>query len=173
MRPREESPVNAEMPTVLIQLGELFLGSVPTVIIFLLLHAALRRVLYRPLQEALRERKELTEGRFEVAREQIALAEEKLAEYEHRLREARAEMFTIVEDRRRAALAARTQLMAEARARADAARREAEIRLAEDLATARKQLEGEAAGLVEPILTAVLGRTGRASLSQLQPGVGA
>lgn len=146
------------MPTVLHQLGNLFLGSIPTIIIFLLLHFYLRRVLYRPLGRMLAVRRERTDGQFASAHRMIALAEEKLTEYEALLREARAAMYREIEERRQHALAERAALVLAARQRAEEARRAAELELEREMAQARAQLEASADGLATEIFHAVLGR---------------
>lgn len=156
------------METLLRQLGQLFLDAVPTVIIFVLLHIYLRHTLYHPLKRTLAARRERTEGQFEIARRTIARAEERLSEYEHQLRQARGEMYRIIESRRKAALEERNRLLAAARASADQARQDAEARLAAEMATAKRQLEQSAQEMARVITGAVLREAGVS-----QPGVGA
>ncbi len=156
------------MQTVLHELGNLLLASVPTIIIFLLLHFYLRRVFYRPLGRMLAERRARTEGQFEAARRMIALAEQKLTEYETTLREARAAMYRDIEERRAQAMAERAALLAAARQRAEEARRQAESDLEREMAQAKAQLEAGAEGMATEIYHAVLGHRPMAS-----PGVGA
>lgn len=155
------------MATVLHQLGDLLLGSIPTIIIFVLLHFYLRQVLYRPLGKMLAERRARTDGQFASAHRMIALAEQKLTEYETMLRDARAAMYQEIEQRRQHALAERAELVAAARQRADASRRTAELELEREVAQARAQLEAGAEGLAGKIFHAVLGRP------MANPGVGA
>lgn len=159
-REAEGGRERTRMQTVIQQLSGLFLGSVPTIIIFLLLHFCLRRVLYRPLRRTLAARRERTEGQFELARRTIALAEDKLTQYEHSLREARAEMYRIIEARRKAALEERARLLAAARQRAEEARQAAELQLEQETAQARRQLEKEAGAMAGAILHSVLGTAG-------------
>src|ERR1700739_2174860 len=75
------------------QLGELVLGSVPTMIIFLVLVVAYRFILYGPLVRMLAERRARTTGALEAASAAIAAADARSQEYEARLRAARAEIF--------------------------------------------------------------------------------
>ena len=75
------------------QLGDLVLGSVPTMILFVFLVLAYRFVLYRPLMRTLAERRERTLGALEKAHAAIAAADAKSQEYEAKLRAARAEIF--------------------------------------------------------------------------------
>ncbi|MGH9534423.1 MAG: hypothetical protein ACRD2E_06145 [Terriglobales bacterium] len=156
------------MQTVLHELVALLIASVPTIVIFLLLHFYLRGILYRPLGKLLAERHARTDGQFDIARRTIALAGQKLTEYEAILREARAAMYRDIEDRRVRALAERAELLAAARARAEAARRAAELELEREMAQARSQLEAGAESLATDIYQAVLGRR-----PMVNPGVGA
>src|ERR1700751_1974436 len=75
------------------QLGDLALGSVPTIIIFVILVVAYRALLYRPLMHTWAERRERTLGAIEKANAAIAAADAKSQEYEAKLRAARAEIF--------------------------------------------------------------------------------
>src|ERR1700757_5107017 len=78
---------------LLSQLGDLVLGSIPTIIIFVFLVIAYRILLYRPLMRTLDERRERTLGAVEKAKAVIAAADAKSQEYEAKLRAARAEIF--------------------------------------------------------------------------------
>src|ERR1700685_1685536 len=108
------------MDDTLKQLGELLLGSVPTVILLALLYALYTAIVHKPLQRVLEERRSKTEGAVEKSRADIAAAEARTAEYEQKLREARAAVFRAQETRRQAALQARTAVAAEARTKAQA-----------------------------------------------------
>ena len=81
------------MDETLHQLGELLLGSIPTVILLALLYALYTAIVHKPLQKVLAERRGKTEGAVEKSRADIARAEERTAEYEQKLREARAAVF--------------------------------------------------------------------------------
>ena len=94
------------MDETLRQLGELLLGSVPTVILLALLYALYTTIVHKPLQRVLAERRSKTEGAVEKSRADIAAAEARTAEYEQKLREARAAVFRAQEARRQAALQA-------------------------------------------------------------------
>jgi F-type H+-transporting ATPase subunit b len=81
------------MDDTLQQLGELLLGSVPTVIMLAVLYALYTVIVHKPLQRVLAERRSKTEGAVEKSRADIAAAEARTTEYEQRLREARAAVF--------------------------------------------------------------------------------
>src|SRR6267378_2057840 len=102
------------MDETLRQLGELLLGSVPTVILLTLLFGLYSAIVHKPLQRVLAERRSKTEGAVEKAQADIAAAGARTTEYEQRLREARATVFRSQEARRQAALQARTTAVGEA-----------------------------------------------------------
>jgi len=81
------------MDQILNQLGELVLGSVPTMILFILLVAAYGFLVRRPLDRVLAERRARTSGAVERARDAIAKAEAETTAYEEKLRAAKAEIF--------------------------------------------------------------------------------
>jgi F-type H+-transporting ATPase subunit b len=81
------------MDQILNQLGGLVLGSVPTMILFLLLVAAYGFLVRRPLDRVLAERRARTSGAREQARNAITAAEKETTSYEERLRAAKAEIF--------------------------------------------------------------------------------
>src|SRR5580765_295624 len=106
------------MDETLRQLGGLLLGSIPTVIMLLLLYVSYTVIVHKPLTRVLAERRAKTEGAVEKARADMAAAEARTAEYEQRLREARMAVFKSQEARRQAALQARAAAVAEARTKA-------------------------------------------------------
>src|ERR1700761_8639563 len=108
------------MDQTLKQLGELLLGSVPTVILLALLYALYTFIVHKPLQRVLAERRSKTEGAIEKSKADIAAAEARTAEYEQKMREARAAVFRAQEARRQAAMQARTIALNQARAGAQA-----------------------------------------------------
>src|SRR5438552_1946067 len=108
------------MDETLQQLGELLLGALPTVILLALLYALYTAIVHKPLQRVLAERRSKTEGAVEKSRADIAAAEARTAEYEQKLREARAAVFRAQEARRQAALQARSNALNEARTRSQA-----------------------------------------------------
>lgn len=81
------------MDEILNELGGLVLGSVPTIVLFILLVIAYGLLVRRPLDRVLAERRARTSGAVEQARGAIAKAESETTAYEERLRAARAEIF--------------------------------------------------------------------------------
>jgi F-type H+-transporting ATPase subunit b len=144
------------MDQTLKQLGELLLGSVPTVIMLALLYALYTAIVHKPLQRVLEERRGKTEGAVEKSRADIAAAEARTAEYEQHLREARAAVFKAQEAKRQAVLQARTNAVNEARTKAQAQVQAAKKGIESDRAAAETGLQSEAAALAQEIVRRVL-----------------
>jgi F-type H+-transporting ATPase subunit b len=122
----------------------------------LLLYAVYTVVVHRPLARVLAERRSKTEGAIEKARADVAAAEARTAEYEQRLREARAAVFKSQEARRQAALQARSAAVAEARARAQEQVKQARAAVEQDKIKAQETLQAESARLATEIIRSVL-----------------
>jgi F-type H+-transporting ATPase subunit b len=144
------------MDQTLRQLGELLLGAVPTVILLALLYLLYSTIVHKPLQRVLEERRSKTEGAIEKSRADIAAAEARTAEYEQRLREARATVFKAQEIRRKAALEARTTALNEARAKAQSQVQAAKADIQKDRDAAQGGLQAEAQTLATEIMRRVL-----------------
>jgi F-type H+-transporting ATPase subunit b len=144
------------MDQTLQQLGELLLGALPTVILLALLYALYTAIVHKPLQRVLAERRNKTEGAVEKSRADIAAAEARTAEYEQKLREARAAVFRAQEARRQAALQARSNALNEARTRSQAQVQAAKKDIEDDRAVAQAGLQGEVTALAQEIVRRVL-----------------
>jgi len=144
------------MDQTLQQLGELLLGSVPTVILFAVLYVLYKIIVHKPLKRVLDERHSKTEGAIEKSKADIAAADARTSEYEQKLREARATVFRAQEAKRQAALQARAGAVNEARNRAQAQVQAAKADIERDRIDAEKGLQGEAAALAKEIVRRVL-----------------
>jgi len=144
------------MDETLRQVGGLLLGSVPTIIIFLLVYGFYTVLVHKPLARVLAERHARTQGAIEKARVDIASAEARTAEYEQRLREARLALFKAQEARRAKASQARAEQVAEARKQAQEQIAAARAAIARDKAVASSTLEAEAGRLASEIIRTVL-----------------
>jgi F-type H+-transporting ATPase subunit b len=144
------------MDDTLRQLGELLLGAVPTVIFVTLLYILYNAIVHKPLRRVLEERRTKTEGAVEKSRADIAAAEARTSEYEHRLREARATLFRVQESRRKVALDARAAALSEARMKAQAQVQAAKADIQKDRAAAQDALQAEAQSLAAEIMRRVL-----------------
>jgi F-type H+-transporting ATPase subunit b len=138
------------------QLGDLVLGSVPTMIIFLILVFAYRYVLYGALVKTLAERRARTTGALEAAHAAIAAADAKSQEYEAKLRAARAEIFHQREQRLQQWTAQKDAAVGSARLAAQERVTHARAGIEAEAAAARKQIESVAGQLAAQVLHAVL-----------------
>jgi F-type H+-transporting ATPase subunit b len=156
------------MDETLRQVGELLLGSIPTIIFMVLLYGIYSAVVHKPLVKVLAERRSKTEGAIEKARADIAAAEARTAEYEQRLREARIAVFKNQEALRQQALQARAAAVAEARNRAQAQVEQARAAIEKDKVAAQAGLEAESGKLAVEIIRIVL----RPAMTQTPAGEG-
>jgi F-type H+-transporting ATPase subunit b len=144
------------MDQTLQQLGELLLGAIPTVILLSLLYVLYTAIVHKPLKRVLDERRSKTEGAVEKSKADIAAAEARTAEYEQKLREARAVVFRAQEAKRQAAMQARANAVNEARNKAQVQVQAAKADIEKDRAAAEKGLAAEAAALAQEIVRRVL-----------------
>ena len=144
------------MDETLRQLGGLLLGSIPTVIMLVLLYGIYTVVVHKPLARVLAERRAKTEGAVEKARADVAAAEAKTHEYEQRLRDARVAVFRHQEARRQAALQARAAAVATARTRAQEQVRQAREAMEQGKISAQESLQAESTRLASDIIQRVL-----------------
>jgi F-type H+-transporting ATPase subunit b len=129
------------MQLIIQQLGAMFVGAIPTTLLFIVLVLAYQFLVQSPLTVTLAKRRALTEGAMEDAQKAIADAEARTAEYSARLRQARAEVYKVREQRVK-------QWNAERDAQLDLARKAAGLKVSQ----ARAELETEAAAARQTIL---------------------
>ena len=144
------------MDELLRQLGDLVLGSVPTMVIFLILVGAYTVLVDKPLARTLAERRARTAGAVEKANAAIALAEAKAQEYEARLRAARLEIFSRRDKQVQQWNQARDKAAAEAWDAARVRVKQAREMLDRQTAEARVQLESGIDQLASQILAVIL-----------------
>src|SRR5215467_11246962 len=144
------------MDETLRQVGGLLLGSLPTIVLFLLLYGLYTLLVHKPLTRVLAERRARTQGAIEKARADIASAEERSAEYEQKLREARLKLFKALEARRAKAAQLRAQAVADARYRAQSQIEAARAAIEQDKVAAKQNLEAEVGRLATEIIRTVL-----------------
>jgi F-type H+-transporting ATPase subunit b len=146
---------------ILHQIGELMLGSVPTIVLFLLAIALYRWLVHDPLHRVLDKRRALTTGAMEQAREAITQVEAKTREYEGRLRLARNGIQLAREHRKQQWNVERDEILGSARERAQLKVRTAKLELEQDAQEARMVIEKSVEGLADQVLNAVLAGGGR------------
>jgi F-type H+-transporting ATPase subunit b len=137
-------------------LGELLLGSVPTIFMFAILYTAYRLLVHNPLMRVLADRHAKTEGAVAKAQADIAAAAAKTADYELRLREARLSIFKSQEARQKQLLEARAAAIAEARNRAAEQVKTARTEIEKEAVAAKVALQGQAESLAAEVIRVVL-----------------
>ena len=141
---------------ILNQLGELVLGSVPTMILFVLLVILYNVLVEAPLKKTLEERRVRTSGAVEQARGAMSAAEAETTVYEDKLRGARAEILSMRESRMKQWQADRDRALEAARGEAQAKVKAAREHIEASTNSAREQIAGATDQLSEQILRAVL-----------------
>ncbi|MDE3103649.1 MAG: hypothetical protein KGK08_00605 [Acidobacteriota bacterium] len=144
------------MDQILNQLGELVLGSVPTMIFFILLVMAYGFLVRRPLDKVLAERRARTSGAMEEAKLAIAAAEADTSSYEQRLRAAKAEIFHAREQKLKLWNAERDAALEQVRQVAQERVKAAKQEIEQSAVAAKAQIEGMSAELSAQVLKAVL-----------------
>lgn len=140
------------MIDLLQQLSGLVLGSVPTMLLFLITLAAYRLLVHIPLTKVLRERYARTQGAIQKASDAIAAAEAKTAEYERRVRSARMEIFHRRQEQLHAIHVESERVLAEARASAQQRSVIARLAIEESVAQARTRLDASIDELAAEVL---------------------
>jgi F-type H+-transporting ATPase subunit b len=144
------------MQEIIQQLGTLFLGAVPTALLFIVLVLAYQFLVQGPLTATLKERRARTEGAVEDAQKAIARAEAKAAEYAAKLSQARAEVFKMREQRVKQWTAERDATLDAARKVAGVKVSQAKAELEAEAALAKAALQASAGDLARQVVCAVL-----------------
>ena len=128
-------------------------------VLFIIFVFVLNQLLFKPIGRVLDERETLTEGARTEARAATRGYQAQLADYEARIRQARAESYWRLEQQRAIALDERRQLIEQAKTEAGNQIEQAKQQIAEQAAIARTQLESESRQIAAQISRTVLGRT--------------
>jgi F-type H+-transporting ATPase subunit b len=144
------------MQEIIQQVEALFLGSVPTVLLFIVLVLAYQFLVQGPLSATLKQRRARTEGAIEDAHKAIAQAEARAAEYADKLRQARGEVYKVREQRVKQWNAERDAALDAARKAAGLKVRQAKAELDAEAAQARLTIQASAGELARQVVRAVL-----------------
>src|SRR5258706_2318937 len=138
------------------QLGELFLGAVPAVVLILIVYFILKWLCFKPLLAVMAEREARSMGAQKAAEAAQAAAAEKLKQYQDALKQARAQLYVEQEAARKKLLDERAAVLKDARARSSAEVVAAKERMAAEFAAARRDLEAGISDLAAEIASRVL-----------------
>ena len=144
------------MPSIGHQLGELFLGAAPTVLIILLFYFILRPLFFEPLLKVMAEREERTAGAEKSAEAAKAAAEAKVRQYQEALKQARGKVYAEQEAARKKLLDQRAAQLKDARSKASGEVAVARERVAREFAAARREVEASVEQLSEQIARRIL-----------------
>ena len=150
----------AHMEQIFIQLGQIIVRALPTFFVIIVLHWYLKKVLFQPMERALEERRQKTEGVIEASEATTERMREKLARYEESLREARAQIYQAQAEERKVLLAKQAEALDAAKSRQSERVAAARAGISGEAEAARRDLAGQVERLAEHITSAVL--TGRA-----------
>ncbi|MGH9427989.1 MAG: ATP synthase F0 subunit B [Terriglobia bacterium] len=144
----------AGSPIQLVPDGTLLFHLVLIVVMVALLNATL----LKPINGILAERDKRTKGRLSEAEATLIAVQEKLAEYEHRMRQARAEGYALMERERVLLTAAARERVAKLKAEIAQSLSEQKQRIAREGEQAKAKLTGEARVLALEIGRKILRR---------------
>ena len=144
------------MGDILNKVGGLILGSVPTMVFFIVLVVAYGFLVRRPLDKILAERRARTTGAVEQAQGALSAAEAETAVFEDKMRAARREILDLREQKLKQWAAERDHALEQARAATAGKVSAARERLEENATSARQQIESMSGELSAQIVRAVL-----------------
>ncbi|MEK6299374.1 MAG: ATP synthase F0 subunit B [Acidobacteriota bacterium] len=135
------------------------LSLVLVLVLFLIFAFVLNKILFKPISKVLDERHNLTVGASDEARAAVRSYQSRLADYEARIREARAQGYRQAELDRAAALERRRQTIDEVKQQATRQIEEAKSNIKHQAAEALAALESDSHQIAERISRTLLGRT--------------
>ena len=144
------------MQDIIQQLEQLLISAIPTALLFIVLVFAYQVLVQGPLTVVLAKRRALTEGAMEEAQAAIGKSEAKAADYAERLRQARADVFKVREQRLKQWSAERDAALDAARKSAGEKVRQARAALEAEAAAARETIQASVADLASQAVRAVL-----------------
>ncbi len=147
------------MGDILNQVGELILGSVPTMVFFVVLVVVYGFLVRRPLDKILAERRARTTGAVEQAQGALSAAEAETAVFEDKMRAARRELLELREQKLKQWAAEREQALEQARSVTAEKVAVARHGLEHNVEAAREQIERLSGELSAQIVRAVLPET--------------
>jgi F-type H+-transporting ATPase subunit b len=138
------------------QLGELFVGAVPTVLILIVLYFVLKSLFFKPLLAVMAEREKRTAGAQKAAEAAQSAAAEKMKQYQEALKLARARVYAEQEAARKKLLEERAALLKASRNLAATEVSAAKDRIVKEVAAAKRELEAGVPQLAAEIARRVL-----------------
>jgi len=138
------------------QLGELFLGAVPTVLLILIFYFLMKALFFKPLLAVMAERDDRSIGAQKAAEAAQAAAAEKLKQYQDVLNRERAKLYAAQEAARKKLLDERAALLKDARTKSAEAVAAGKQRIAGEVLAARRDVETSIPQLASEIASRIL-----------------
>jgi F-type H+-transporting ATPase subunit b len=157
---------------MLLQLEDLFLQAIPTIIMVLLFYVVLKYTFFQPLLKAMDERSARTEGARREAEASQAAAREKVHSYEEALKKARIAVYAEQDVARRVILDERANKVRDARARAMEHVQSEKDTIAKETSAARTELEVTTPDLAAEMVRILIGTQPGGSNSGQKPAGG-
>lgn len=134
------------------------LSTVWIIVFVLVLSVILDRVLLKPVTHVMQQREGAIRSARELAESSRARAQAAGDEFESKTRAARAEVYRQMDEKRRAALDGRAEIVAATRAEVEKTATDAAERIRSQADAARAQIDRDADTLATTIVERVLGR---------------
>jgi len=138
------------------QLGELFLGAVPTVLLILIFYFLMKPLFFNALLAVLEECGARPIGARKTAEAAQTAAAEKLKQYQDALKQERTKLYAEQEAARKKLLDERAALLKDARAKSAEVVAAAKQRIAGELLAARREVETSIPQLASEIASRIL-----------------
>lgn len=132
---------------------------IPAIIIFLVLVAALNRLLLKPLQRVQAERESRTTGVMNDAQAKMHNQLKLLNEYQATIKNARLDAYRRQDQLRTDAMKKRAEVLANARTAGEQMIQESRTSILSQVENAKRQLDAEAQDLARGIASTILGRS--------------
>jgi len=137
-------------------LGQILLNGLPTFFLILFLNFYLKRTFFKPLEQTLARRYELTEGARIAADENLRSADRRIAEYQEKLRQARGEVYAEQEIAHRKLSDEQSAALEQARKHAEALMQRNKEQLAQEKEAALATLASRSDDLANRIAQSIL-----------------
>ena len=144
------------MGDILNTVGELLLKAVPTIVLFVFLYFFLKSMLFGPLAKVLAERDAKTAGARDSAAQSLQRADQKMAQFESALREAKGDLYKEQEATRRQWLDDQAGQLKASRVEAEAMIAKGKSEIAADTETAKASLGLQSEALADHIASSLL-----------------
>ena len=148
--------MSVQSPEYLSIISVNFWQIVISLINLLIIYLILKKILFKPVQKVMTERRSQVDRMYSDANESRSAANEMKQEYEHRLATARQEADTMIRTAAQTAQQKGDQIVADAKAQASYAKQKAEVEIELQKQQMLKDVQGEISDLAVSIASKVV-----------------